>query len=293
MENISGNLEDVTFVQLENWLNLGDFFRSDLRAKIIDSYRIFAELIQNPKLNEVFKKPAKISPVEFTTIGLLVFVHKDTKTMAQLSVAIAKMREDVRAFHEDIWMDSEQQVTMINFIKSIKMAKIPATMGVPDGVAGSNSAGLKRKRAEKQSDDEEEEQEERNDNGKRVKKRDQKSKAKKSSTTTSNAKPSGSDRMAALGDTVTQKQQQLSALPVVPRVLPKTPSSLTGLVPPNPQVHPSAGQSFSVLSSPSDLSLPNDTGMNTLPVLPSQNAMETSLMATLVRKCMEYFKQLG
>jgi hypothetical protein len=261
----------------------------------------------------------------------------------------------VRATYEDIVMHPELQDTMIDFIKSLKMAKIPAITGGPTGVAGS-SAGLKRKRAEQQSDDEEE-REEMDDNGtKRGKQGDQKSKAMKSSTsTTSNAKPSGSiptskvslpwrvkravpgpssfvptqvpkqpDRMAAFGDTISQKQQQPSALPDVPRALPKAPSSLTGLDPPNPQMSPSPSQSFSVLSSPSNLSLPNDTsnqnsykhtpnntndadsnivldnpnvnvnnhntGMNTtlpLPVSPPLNVMETSLVATMVRKCME------
>jgi hypothetical protein len=290
MENISGNLKGVTMVQLENWLNLGNYLRSDLRAKILDSYRIFAELVQNPKLNNVFKKPAKISPVEFTTIALLIFVHKDTMSMAQLSAAIAKMREDVRATYEDIVMCSELQDTMIDFIKSLMMAKIPAITGGPTGVAGS-TAGLKRKRAKQQSDGEEE-REEKDDKGKkRGKQGDQKSKAKESSTTTTyNAKPSCSTpiskvslprrvkkaepgpspfvptqvpkpppvRMAALGDTIAQKQQQPSTLPVVPRALPKAPSSLTGLGPPNPQMPPSPSQSFSVLSSP-NLSLPNDT----------------------------------
>jgi hypothetical protein len=62
-----------------------DPFSFDLKAKISDAYRIFAELVRDRKL---FKKPAKVSPVEFTTIGLLVFVHKDTLTMAQLSDAM-------------------------------------------------------------------------------------------------------------------------------------------------------------------------------------------------------------
>ena len=52
MENISGNLQGVTMLRLEKRLNLGDFFRSGLRAKIFDSYRIFAELVQNPKTQQ-------------------------------------------------------------------------------------------------------------------------------------------------------------------------------------------------------------------------------------------------
>ena len=52
-----------------------------------------------------------MSPVEFTTIGLLVFTRKDTLTVAQLSDAIAKMRDDVRATYVDIRMNS-RVVTM-------------------------------------------------------------------------------------------------------------------------------------------------------------------------------------
>ena len=237
MENISGNPQGVTMLQLEKWLNLRDFFRSDLRAKILDSYRIFAELVRNPKLNKVFKKPAKISSVEFTTIALLVFAHKDTMTMAQLSAAIAKMREDGRDTYE-IGKDSKSQVAMIDFIKSLKMAKIPAITGGLPSVAGS-TAGLKRKRAEQQSDGEEE-RKGKDDNRKRGKHDDQKSNAKKSSTTTtSNAKPSGSRPIAEV--LLFKKQQHPSALSAFLRALPKAPNSLTGLGPPNPQLHSSPG----------------------------------------------------
>ena len=97
MENFSNNLKGVTIFQLEKWLNPQDPSGSDFKAKVSDAYRIFAELVQDKKkFNKVFKKPTKVSPVEFTTIGLLVFAHKDTLTMAQLSDAIAKMRDDVR-----------------------------------------------------------------------------------------------------------------------------------------------------------------------------------------------------
>ncbi|KAF8808804.1 hypothetical protein BYT27DRAFT_7188278 [Phlegmacium glaucopus] len=346
MEKISGNLKGVTMVQLEKWLNLQDPFPPDFRAKILDAYRIFAELVQDPKLNKVFKKPAKVSPVEFMTIGLLVGVHKDTLTMAQLSAAIAKMREDVRAAYVDIRMNSRVMKTMIDFIKSLKMAKIPGDTGGPAGATGS-TAGLKRKRAEQQS--ESEEGEEKDDNEKRGKQGDQKPKPKKNSTTTSNAKSSGSgpvaptpkaslpsrvkaepgpspvvptqvpkpsppDRMAALRRakaTVTQQQQQYSALPAVPPALSNAPSSFPEFGLPNPQMLPSPGQSFSVLSSqtgPSNLSHPNqasnqnsyrqnqnnnmnagnyNTGLNTTlpppPAPPSQNAIETSLMASMMR----------
>jgi hypothetical protein len=156
MEKFSGNLKGVTMIQLEKWLNLQDPFNSDFKSKISDSYRIFAELVQDRKLNKVFKKPAKVSPVEFTTIGLLVFVHKDTLTMAQLSEAIAKMRDDVRATYVDIRMNARVMKSMIDFIKSLQIPKIPGDTGGPAGATGS-MAGLKRKRAEQQNESEDEE----------------------------------------------------------------------------------------------------------------------------------------
>ena len=85
---------------LSNWrygsiFKLQDPFSFNFKTKISDTYRIFAELARDRKLIKVCKKPAKASPVEFTTIGLLVFVHKDTLTMAQLSDAIAKLRDEL------------------------------------------------------------------------------------------------------------------------------------------------------------------------------------------------------
>ena len=150
--------------------------------------------------------------------------------MAQLSAAIAKMREDGTDTYE-IGKDSKSQVNMTDFIKSLKIAKIPAITGGPPGVAGS-TAGLKRKLAEQQSDGKEE-RKEKDDNRKRGRQENQKSKAKKSSTTTvSNAKPSRSRSIAEV--LLFKKQQHPSALSAFLRALPKAPNSLTGLGPPNP-----------------------------------------------------------
>jgi hypothetical protein len=90
----SGNLKGITVIELEIWLNLqaSKPFQLRFQSKISDTvgYRIFAELVQDRKLNKVVKKPDRVSPVEFTMIKLLVFVHKDMLTMAQLSDTIAK-----------------------------------------------------------------------------------------------------------------------------------------------------------------------------------------------------------
>lgn len=292
-------------IQLEKWLNLQDPFSSDFKAKISDSYRIFAELVQDRKLNKVFKKPSKVSPAEFTTIGLLVFVHKDKLTMAQLSDAIAKMRDDVRATYVDIRMNARVMKTMIDFIKSLQMPKIPGDTGGPAGATGS-MASLKRKRTEQQYESEDEEDDNEKTKG-------QKPKAKKKSSTVSatvsatvsNAKPSGppqngssskaalpsrvkaepvpspvvpsqapqapkpapSDRMAALRRAKDAiTQQQHSALPTGPRVLSNIPNSFGE---PNPQMLPSPGPSFSLPShaGPSTSSRPpNPNSYNTVPL---------------------------
>lgn len=322
MEKISGNLKGVTIIQLEKWLNIQDPFSSDFKAKVSDAYRIFAELVQDRKLNKVFKKPVKVSPVEFTNIGLLVYVHKDTLTMAQLSAAIAKMRDDVRAIYVDIRMNSRVLKTMIDFIKTLKMPKISGDTAGPAGASGS-MAGLKRKRAEQQNESEDEEDKDDDENAE-----GQKPKAKKKSATVSNAQPSGSpaippaskaplplrvkvepaaspvvpsqvpkppppDRMAALRrakDTIAQQQiQQHSTLPTDPRA---SSSNFTSFAESNPQMLPSPGPSFTFLSSqagPSNLDHTSNPNLyKTLPLPappppPSSSAMENLLMATMMR----------
>ena len=282
MEKFSNNLKGVTMIQLEKWLNIQEPFSSDFKSKISDSYRIFAELVQDRKLNKVFKKPTKVSPVEFTTIGLLVYVHKDKLTMAQLSDGIAKMRDDVRANYVDIRMNGRVMKTMIDFIKSLQMPKIPGDTGGPAGATGS-SASLKRKRAEPQfeSDDEE-------DSDDNEKANSQNPKAKKKSATelsiktgpprngssSSKAPPASSssrvkaepvpspvvpspqalkpatiDRMAALrrAKEAIMQQQQPSALPSGSLAFPNN-NNPNSFAEPNPQMLPSPGPTFSLPS---------------------------------------------
>ena len=112
----------------------------------------------------------------------MVFAHEDTLNMAQLSDAIAKMRDGVRANYVDIRMKSRVMKIMIDFIKSLRMPKIPEDTGGPAGATGS-TAGLKRKRTEQQHESEDEEDNEKTES--------QNPKAKKNSVTVSNVKPHG------------------------------------------------------------------------------------------------------
>ena len=322
MEKFSNSLKGVTIIQLEKWLNLQEPFSSDFKAKISDSYRIFAELVQDQKLNKVFKKPAKVSPVEFTTIGLLVYVHKDTLTMAQLSEGIAKMRDDVRATYVDIRMNNRVMKSMIDFIKSLQVPKIPGDTGGPAGATGS-TAGLKRKRAEQQYESEDDEDDD--DSGKTE---EQNPKAKKKPAIVSNAKPSGPprngspskvpvpprvkaepsqspvvpsqapklappDRMAALRqakEATLQRNHQPPGLPSGPRVPSNNSNSFTE---PNPQMLPSPGPTFTLPSQAgpsSNSNRPSNPNLyksgpppNSLPHQPSAAVIENSLMASMMR----------
>ena len=112
---------------------------------------------------------------------------------------------------------------MIDFIKSLRMPKIPGDTGGPVGATGS-MVGLKRKRTEQQHEGEDEEDNEKTEG--------LDSKAKKKSATVSDVeplassvvplqapKPASSDRMAAFRRAKDAITQQHSALPKGPRVL--------------------------------------------------------------------------
>ena len=91
-------------------------------------------------------------------VGLLVFVHKDTLTIDQLSDAIAKW--DVKVAYVNTVTEWQYMKTMINYITSLQMPKIPGAAGGRAGATVS-TAGLKRKRTEQHDESEYEE-----DNGK-------------------------------------------------------------------------------------------------------------------------------
>ena len=169
----------ITIAQLKKWLNIRDPFSSDFKADILDTFRIFAELVPGRK---VFRKPANVL-IEFTMVGLLVFVHKDTLTIDQLSDAIAKW--DVKVAYVNTVTEWQYMKTMINYITSLQMPKIPGDTGGRAGATVS-TAGLKRKRTEQRGESEYED-----DNGKAE---GRSPKAKKKYATRSNVKASSSLR---------------------------------------------------------------------------------------------------
>ena len=296
-----------SMTQLEKWLGLGEPFSASFQSKAEDSYRIFAEMVQDKTLNKVFKKPAKVSPIEFIVIGVFIFAHKDQASLAQLSAGIAQLRDDVREKHLDIRMNTRVSKTLIEFIQrwDPKSTKIPGDTGGPAG-STVNNTGVKRKRPVSKKGDEDEDDELEDDEAPMPKKKTLDKKPPIPSTSMSTAAPPppqstqaqatpptstplpGTDRMAALRkakEAIAQKQAQRPApIPTGPRPLAMSASNdLT----PNPQMLPSPGQTYSF---PPSTQLQASSANVLSPALPSPSlslppptAIDKSLMATMMR----------
>lgn len=136
-----------TMPQLEKWLDDDVQVPTELKNRAHDTYRVFAAIATDKKLSQPLKHPAKISPIEFMSISLLIAVHKDETTLAQLSSLIGKMRNHVRGLHVDIRLNTRVMKDFMDFVKSAESEKIP---GDKSGMAGSGTTAesLKRKRGD-------------------------------------------------------------------------------------------------------------------------------------------------
>ncbi|KAF8970915.1 hypothetical protein BDZ97DRAFT_1789327 [Flammula alnicola] len=312
----------ISMAQLEKWLSIEEPLKSDVHKRVEDTYRIFAEMVQDTKLNKVFQKPAKISPLEFIVIGLMIFVHKDKVSLAQLSAGIGQMREDVRSEHVDIRMNARVSKTMIEFIKKWVPSMIAGdTGGVASGTKG--AGGVKRKRVAKKTANDDDDEEDADDDD-AEEHAQQAPKAKKSNTAAGmlmNIKASTSaprkiaqatppppppprikaepaatppsialnppiDRMAALKrakEAVAQSQAERSMqIPSGPRALRLPPNPARTNSVPNPQMLPSPSQAYTV---PSSLPPVHPTANAPIPSRPAPNAatVDSSLMATMMQ----------
>lgn len=145
MESYGLSLRNAgTIVKLEKWLSEAVQFSDSFRGKVQDTFQVFSELVLDNNVNKVFKSPAKVSPIEFVMISLLVAVHKDRMSRAQLAAAIGDMRSDVRDTHVDIRMNDRVAKTMLDFIRNAK-GKVVHEGGIAGSGSGSGS-GEKRKR---------------------------------------------------------------------------------------------------------------------------------------------------
>ncbi|KAJ8692036.1 hypothetical protein PTI98_011549 [Pleurotus ostreatus] len=150
--------------QLEKWLSSSEPLEDALQQRIRDVYDLFRDLVHDAKLNKVFKKPTKISPVEFVIIPVLISACGERMGMAQLSAAIGKMRDEVRKAHVDIRMNSRVSKWMLEYVEKLAqetkgkvsdglsaMAEKRAAAAASGGGGGGGGGG-KRKRQEVDDD---------------------------------------------------------------------------------------------------------------------------------------------
>ncbi|KAI0808252.1 hypothetical protein C8Q74DRAFT_1188435, partial [Fomes fomentarius] len=102
---------------LEKWLMSAVEVPKTLHDAVLDTFQIFIALVKNKKYNTAFQKPARVSPVEFTMIGVLIYLYKGKYSLMQLSSAIWQMRADIRKRFQDIRANSKVTKAMFDFLK--------------------------------------------------------------------------------------------------------------------------------------------------------------------------------
>lgn len=124
-----------TVLQIEKWLHNPtrrakskkkanddeDLTTDELYLSCIhDTFRTFSQLVSDPDLCPVFLQSGwRVSPVEFITICLLIFVEKDKLQLRALAEKLGRMREMVREEHVDIRMNARVAKTLLDFVKGI------------------------------------------------------------------------------------------------------------------------------------------------------------------------------
>ncbi|KAJ6566818.1 hypothetical protein B0H19DRAFT_1258003 [Mycena capillaripes] len=97
----------------EKWLADPTPMAPAFAASIENTYSVFEALVRDPRHSSVF---AKIAPIEFITVGILVHRHKSRLSLEALGKAVQAMRADVRRVHEDIRNNGKVYKTMNAFI---------------------------------------------------------------------------------------------------------------------------------------------------------------------------------
>ena len=106
-----------TTPKLEKWLSSTDAIDHKMRNDVFDTFKIFIALVKDKKYNTAFKKPSRVSPVEFTMTGVLIARFKKTHSLTQLSNAIWQMRADVRKKFVDVRANTKVVKVMFDFLK--------------------------------------------------------------------------------------------------------------------------------------------------------------------------------
>ncbi|EPS97902.1 hypothetical protein FOMPIDRAFT_1127576, partial [Fomitopsis schrenkii] len=77
---------------LERWLTSVTALPVKFESEIMETFTIWVNMVRDKQYNMPFSKPTKVSPIEFTLIGLLIHKYKATMSLMQLSNAIWAMR---------------------------------------------------------------------------------------------------------------------------------------------------------------------------------------------------------
>ena len=96
-----------TTARLEKWLMTSKPVSDGVRDAVFMTFRIFITLVKDKKYNAAFQKPSRVSPVEFTMIGVLIHQHMSKYSFLELSSAIWQMRADVRKKFQDVRANSK------------------------------------------------------------------------------------------------------------------------------------------------------------------------------------------
>ncbi|KAI0822105.1 hypothetical protein BC628DRAFT_1522502, partial [Trametes gibbosa] len=102
--------------RIEKWLSSTSPVPAKTREAVLDTFRIFITLVNDKRYNKAFNKPTRVSPVEFTMIGVLISRFRKTLELKQLSQAIWRMRADVRNTHKDVRQNQRVVGTMFKFM---------------------------------------------------------------------------------------------------------------------------------------------------------------------------------
>lgn len=110
---------------LEKWLQKPQPVSTQLRADLVETFRIFVTLARDKKYSGSLNRPTRVSPIEFVMIGVLIYLKRKTLSLTQISSAVEKMRKDVRASHQDIRSNARVTKHLVEFMsKKIKVSEL-------------------------------------------------------------------------------------------------------------------------------------------------------------------------
>jgi hypothetical protein len=119
-----------TISQLEKWLSDGGVVRTTFKTLIEQTFKTFIRIIDDKRLKGRAGLDARVSPIEFIFIALLLSIFLDKTGLDELSDLIAGMRRAVRVEHKDVRMNNSVAATLFDYVKAIKTKSDRSDTGV-------------------------------------------------------------------------------------------------------------------------------------------------------------------